>query len=81
MTLDYTGGGTFKVSMIDYSYEIIASFDREYPRRRGIKTSAAPDDLYKVDEDCEKISTNKTKMFHNLVDKNLYTGEISVFST
>ena len=73
MTLDYTEGGTFKVSMIDYIYEIIDAFDKEDPRRRGIKTSAAPDDLYKVDEDGEKISTKKAKMFHNLVEKNLYT--------
>ena len=40
MTLDYTEGGTFKVSMIYYINEIIAAFDKEYPIGCGIKNSA-----------------------------------------
>ena len=42
MTLDYTEGGTIKVSMIDCIDEIIAAFNKEDTRGRGINTSAAP---------------------------------------
>ena len=73
MTLDYTEGGTVKARMIDYINAIISTFDKAEPRGRGIKTSAAPYDLYKLDECCEKLSPNKDKIFHNLVAKNLYT--------
>ena len=73
MTLDYNEGGTIKVRNIDYIGEIIASFYKSDPRGSGINTSAAPEDLYRVDEGCEKLSTDKAKMFHNLVAKTLYT--------
>ena len=73
MTLDYTEGGTVKVSMRYYTNEIIAAFDNAEPRGIGIKTRATPDDLYKVDEDCEKLSPEKAKMFCNLAAKTLYT--------
>ena len=56
MTLDITEGRTVKVRMIYYINEIIAAFDKAYPRGSGIKTSAKPEDLYKVDEECEKLS-------------------------
>ena len=42
MTLDYTEGGTVKVSMIDYINELISAFDKTDPRGSGIKTRAAP---------------------------------------
>ena len=57
MTLDYTEGGTVKVSMIDYIDEIVAIFDKADPRECGINTSATQEELYKVDEDCEELST------------------------
>ena len=72
MTLDYTEGITVKVRMIDYIDEIISAFDMEEPRGRGINTSNAPEELYKVDEECENLSTDKANMFHNIVDKTLY---------
>ena len=71
MTLEYTNSGTVKVSIIDYIDVIIAAFDETDPRGRGIKTSAVPEVLYKVDEDCENLSPDKAKMFHNLVSKTL----------
>ena len=73
MALDYTESGTFKVSMIDYIDEIIAAFDKAESRGRGIKTIAAPEEIYKVDEDREKISPEKANVFHNIVDNTLYT--------
>ena len=72
MTLDYNEGGTVKVIMIDYINEIIASFDKEDPRSRGVNTSATTEYLYKVDEYCKNLSTDKSKMFHNLLVNILY---------
>ena len=73
MTLDYTEGITVKVNIIYYIDEIISAFDKAEPRGRGINTSDAPEDLYKVDEECDNLSPDKAKMFHNLVAKTLYT--------
>ena len=43
------------------------------PSNSGTKSSAAPENLFKVDEDCENLSPDKAKVFHNLVAKTLYT--------
>ena len=51
MKLYYTEVGTVMVIMINYIDEIIASFDKSDPRGYDINTGAAPEDLYKVDED------------------------------
>ena len=73
MTLDYTVPGQVKISMFDYIEEIITAFEKAEPKGVGTKTSAAPDNLFKVDEDCKKLKPNKAKVFHNLVAKTLYT--------
>ena len=63
--------------MIDYINEIIAAFDKEEPIWRGIKTRDAPEDMNKIDEDYEKLSPDKAKLFHNLVANTLYTTKWS----
>ena len=73
MTLDYTEGCTVKVSMIYCIGSIIAAFNKEKQIGSEIKTRVAPEDLYKVDEDCDNLNPDKDKMFHNLVSKTLYT--------
>jgi hypothetical protein len=60
MTLDYTVCRQVNISMFDYVDEIINAFDKAEPKRGSTKSSAAPDDLFKVVE------------FHNLVAKTLY---------
>jgi len=72
MTLDYRTSGQVKITMYDYVDEIIAAFDKADPKGGGTKTSAAPDNLFKVDEDCEKLTPVKAKEFHNIVAKTLY---------
>jgi len=72
MTLDYTVRGQVKITMIDYVDEILAAFDKADPKGGGTKTSAAPDSLFKIDEDCEKLPQDKAVEFHNLVAKTLY---------
>ena len=47
----------------------------------GIKTSAAPEDLYRVDEYFDKIITYKDKIFHNLVAKTLHNTKPLISDT
>jgi hypothetical protein len=72
MTLDYTTPGKVQITMLDYVAEIIEAFMKAEPTCAGIKTSAAPDDLFKVDDDCPRLDASKAKTFHNIVAKILY---------
>jgi hypothetical protein len=67
MTLDYNG--QVNISMFDYVDEIINAFDKAEPKGAGTKSSAAPNDLFKVNEDHEKLWPEKAVKFHNLVVK------------
>jgi hypothetical protein len=71
MTLDYTVRGQAKITMFDYVEEILTSFAIVEPKGGGTKSSAAPDNLFTVNEDCEKLSSEKAVHFHNLVAKTL----------
>ena len=42
------------------------------PSNSSTKSSTAPENLFKVEKDCEKLSTDKAKGFHTLVVKTLY---------
>ena len=59
--------------MTYYIDEIIAAFNNVDPRGRGINTSAVSEDFYKIDKYFENLSPEKSKMFHNIVVKTLYT--------
>ena len=59
--------------MLEYIDEILNSLDKIDPSNSGTKSSVAPENLFKVDKDCEKLSPDKAKVFHNLVTKTLYT--------
>jgi hypothetical protein len=72
MTLDFRVRGQVKVSMFDYIEEILTAFEKAEPNCAGTKSSAAPVNLFTVNEDCEKISDQKAVEFHNLVAKTLY---------
>jgi hypothetical protein len=77
MTLDYTVRGQVKITMLDYVDEILTSFDKAEPKVGGTKTSAAPESLFKVDENCEKLKQDKAMDFHNLVANTLYSTKRS----
>ena len=72
MALDYSVCGQVKISMSEYVNEIMAAFDKAEPKGGGTKSSAAPDNLFTVNEDCEKISQEKVVQSHNIVAKTLY---------
>ena len=49
MTLDYTVRGQVQITMIDFLDEVLIDFDKAEPKGGGTKTSAAPENLFKVD--------------------------------
>jgi hypothetical protein len=57
--------------MLECIIEILVAFDEAEPNGGGAKASAAPADLFKIDEDCEKLSEKQATEFHNLVAKTL----------
>jgi hypothetical protein len=73
MTLDYTICGQVKITMFHYVDDILTAFNKAEPKGGGTNTSAAPDSIFKVDENCEKLKQNKAVEFHNLVAKTLYS--------
>ena len=73
MTLDYITSGQVKVMMFDYIKEILAAFDAVDPKTTSTKASAAPDELFKFNEKCEKLGPKLATALHTLVSQTLYT--------
>ena len=73
MDLDFSTPGQVEVTMFDFIDEILEAFDKAYPKCKGTKSTAAPSNLFTVDEDCKKISPQSAVTFHNLVAKTLYS--------
>ena len=73
MRLDFTAPGQAKVTVFDYLEETLEAWMKAEPNGDGTKTSAAPDNLFKTDEDCEKLNNKKAVAFHNMVAKTLHT--------
>ncbi len=80
MNLDFTTKGQVKISMFDYVKEVIAAWDKA-PQltdsfvtvtAKRTKKSAAPEDLFKIDEDATKLDVTASTAFHNIVAKALY---------
>ena len=69
MILDYTVCGQVHIKMINLIEEVLIVFDKAEPKGGGTKTSAAPENLFKVDEDYENFLQSKTVQFHNLVER------------
>ena len=72
MTLDYTVRGQVQITMIDFLDKVLKAFDKAEPKGGGTKIIAAPENIFKVDKDCENLPQSKTVQFHNLVAKTLY---------
>ncbi len=78
MMLDFATPKLVKVTMIDYVDEIIESWDKACSELDdGYKVvsvhkriaAAAPDDLFKVDEDAVKLEQPAAKAFHSITAK------------
>jgi hypothetical protein len=84
MTLDFSVDKQVKISMVDYVKEVVAAWDNapklkddgfkiiESKRTKKARTSAAPEDLFKVNEDATKLDVEQSTAFHNIVAKALY---------
>ncbi len=85
MMLDFSTKGEVKISMVDYVKEVVLAWDKAVevanngfmtvePKsaKKGRKKMAAPEDLFKVDQDANKLDTGMSTMFHNIVAKVLY---------
>ena len=57
--------------MIEFLDKILIAFDKVEPKGGGTKTSAAPENLFKLNEDYEKLPQNKTLQIPNTMAKNL----------
>jgi hypothetical protein len=72
MVLDYSVKGQCKVTMHDYIKETLQLFEKVAPNEKGSKMSAAPKNLFVIDEKCEKLAPEKKESFHSLVAKVLF---------
>ncbi len=84
MTLDFATLKTVKVTMLKYVNEIIGSWDKACSELddgskavSGCKriATAAPNDLFKVDEDAVKLDQARAKAFHNIMAKGIYVAK------
>ena len=73
MTLNYTVCGQVHITIINFLEKILSAFNKAEPKGGGTKTSAALDNLFMSDKECEKLPQNKTVQFHNPVENTLYT--------
>ncbi len=84
MTLDFSTKHQEKILMIDYVKDVVAAWDKIASKEddEGFKLvkakssrkgrSTAPDDLFRVYEDTEKLPTARATSFHNIVAEALY---------
>jgi hypothetical protein len=72
--------------MIDYVDEIVVAYDKALKdssdgfnavtkKKNVARTSAAPDELFIVNKDAEKLSEEGATAFHNLVAETLYVSK------
>jgi len=82
MTLDFGKRGKVKVSMLDYVKEVLSAWDLVKNQqdaddfdivlfKKKVRNTAAPDNLFKVDETSEKLNKECSKAFHHIVAKAL----------
>ena len=80
MKLDFTTAGVVIVTMIDYVNDVIKAWEdatklddvfERVAKRQRIAT-AAPVDLFKVNDDVVKLDADKAKSFHSIVAMMLY---------
>jgi hypothetical protein len=85
LSLDFSHPNQCRVTMIDYVDEIVVAYNKALKdlsdgfnaitkRKNVARTSAAPDDLFIVNKDAEKLSEEGTMAFHTLVGKRLHVS-------
>lgn len=73
MTLDYMFKGQVMIYMFEFLLEIVGAFNKADPTTKGTKNNTAPENLWKVNENCENLGCVKADRFHHILVKSLYT--------
>ena len=73
MRIDFSIPRRVQITMFDNVEDIITAFEKACPKLKGAKSTAAPDNLFKVNDDCEKLPEDRAVIFHNLTAKTLFT--------
>ena len=61
INLYYSVKGKVNITILDYINEILECLEKEEPKASGTKSSAAPLNLFVVDEYCEELSKEKSE--------------------
>ena len=61
MTLDYSVKGQVKITIMDYINKMLELLDKAEKKDSGTKSSAAPLNLFVVDEECEELRKENLK--------------------
>ena len=88
MPLDFDHNNQYRITVIDYVDETVVAHDKALSelddgfsavkkKNNPARTSIAPDDLFIMDEDAEKLSKEGSIAFHHLVAKTLYVSKHS----
>ena len=77
MTIDFTTEGQCKVTMPKRIKETLAAFEKAAPKETGTKSSAAPKDLFVINDKAVKLDKVKADQFHSLVAKMLFATKIA----
>ena len=80
MTLDFTKRGQCVITMYDYLHGILRAYDAAcakhadgfIPVTKQRYETPAPDNLFTVNEDCEKLPEEMAADFHTIIAKTLY---------
>ena len=81
MILDYSVKVQVNITMLDYINEILECLDKAESKASGTKLSAGPLNLFVVDEDCEKLSKEKSETFHKILAKMLFATKRAQLNT
>ncbi len=90
MSLDFSHPNQCRVTIIDYVDEIVVAYDKALKglsdnfnavtkKKNVAKTSVAPDDLFIIDHDAEKLSEEDALAFHNLAARTHLTSLLKTF--
>ena len=67
ITLNYSKEGACHITMFENLKTILETFDKIYTKEKGTKKSAAPANLFTVQEDFKNIDKERSEQFHNIV--------------
>ena len=76
-TLDYSKEGACQITMFENLKAILETFDKIDTKEKGTKKSAAPANLFPVQEDCKKLDKERSEQFHSIVEQLLFTNKFS----